>query len=284
MEAFAAGTDSVPLTDKDFVFLTGFLYERAGIRMGDAKRALVSGRLTKRVLALGFTSFAGYVEYLKGNRGAEEVSELLDILTTNHSFFYREREHFNFLAANVLAPLRQTVRSGKSAQLRIWSAGCAAGEEAYSIAMTVLEALGPEAGRTDWGVLATDISSVALQNGREGVYPSARLKDLPRGMISKYMLALEDGSWIVLPEVKKQVLFKRLNLMRETFPFKGAFDVVFCRNVMIYFDAESRSRLVNSLYRVIKPGGYLFVGHSESLSRNDCPFHYVKPAIYRKEE
>jgi len=283
MDGFSTGVDQISLTDRDFAFLTGFLYKRAGIRMGDAKRALVSGRLTKRVLALGFPSFAGYVEYLKGAGGGVEVSELLNILTTNHSYFYREREHFDYMATQILPPIRKALQSGKAAEFRIWSAGCAAGEEAYSIAMTVMEAMGPDAFRMDWGILATDISTKALHAGKEAVYPSARLKDLPKGMLATYMDKVEEDLWRVRQEVKSQVLFKSLNLMREDFPFRGKFDVVFCRNVMIYFDGESRARLVKSLYRVIKPGGHLFIGHSESLARDDCPFQYVKPAIYRKE-
>lgn len=276
-------SDLVPLHDADFSYVTRLLYERAGIRMGEQKRSLISARLSKRIRTLGFQSFGEYLDYLKAAGGDLEFGKLLDLLTTNHSFFYREKEHYDFLVAKVLVPLRASLAQGGGAELRIWSAGCAAGEEAYSIAMTIRDSLGDDFSRADTGVLATDISATVLNEAMEAVYPAAKLRELPRRFIDSYMVSRGQDLWAIRPELRAMVLFKRLNLMREGFPFKGGFDVVFCRNVMIYFDGESRRRLVASLHKVIKPGGYLFIGHSESIQRDDCPFLYVKPAIYRKE-
>lgn len=275
-------SDLIPLLDADFAFVSRLLYERAGIRMTEQKRALISGRLTKRVRALGFGGFSEYFEYLRTAGGDEEFGKLLDLLTTNHSYFYRESEHYDFLVANVLGPLKTALAAGRPAELRIWSAGCAAGEEAFAVAMTLRDSLGDLLPRVDSGILATDISAAALREAMTAVYPSARLKELPKRFLDNYMIKLDEEHWTVRPELKTMVMFKRLNLMREDFPFKGRFDVVFCRNVMIYFDADSRRRLIASLHRVIKPGGYLFIGHSESIQRADCPFEYLRPAIYRK--
>ena len=275
-------SDLLPLLDADFGYIARLLYERAGIRMGEQKRSLISARLSKRIKALGFGSFRDYLEFLRTSGGDLEFGKLLDLLTTNHSYFYREKEHYDFLAARVLVPLRAELARGEARELRIWSAGCAAGEEAYSIAMTIRDSLGEEFRKVDAGILATDISSTVLNEAMEGSYAGAKLKELPRRFVDSYMASRGQDLWTIRPEVKAMVLFKRLNLMREDFPFKGRFDVVFCRNVMIYFDADSRRRLVASIHRVIKPGGYLFIGHSESIPRDDCPFEYVRPAIYRK--
>jgi chemotaxis protein methyltransferase CheR len=166
----------------------------------------------------------------------------------------------------------------------MWSAGCAAGEEVYTLAMEVRDYFGPAAESSDFGLLATDISLAALTAAREGVYPVQKLSELPPALASANFRETEDGLFEVSPAIRRMVLFKKLNLMADSYPFKNPFDVVFCRNVMIYFDQASRNRLVKAFYRHVKPGGYLFIGHSETIPRSDCPFDYVQPAIYRKGE
>lgn len=275
----------LPLRDGDFRYVSDLVYERFGIRLTEQKRELVAGRLTKRVRQLGLASFGDYFDRLRAAGGGEELSELIDRITTNHSFFFRERDHFDALSRDILPPLVSAAAGRPGASIRIWSAGCAAGEEPYTIAMLLKDALSRrrDGGAVDAGVLATDVSLSALLEAKAGVYPASRLKELPAAYRSAYLEPAGAEAWSVSPAVRSLVLFKRLNLMREPYPFKARFDVVFCRNVMIYFDPPSRARLVESIYRVVKPGGWFFIGHSESLPRESCPFAYVRPATYRKE-
>lgn len=272
----------IPLREADFRWVSGMLYERFGIRLGEQKHVLVAGRLTKRLRQLGLSSFSDYFGLIKADPNGSELVELLNRLTTNHSFFMREREHFDFLAREILPPIARRAERSPGYPLRVWSAGCAAGEEAYTVALTLREALGQALDAMDSGVLATDISDAVLREALAGRYPAARLRELTPAVRKRYFRELGDDLFEVVPEIRRMVLFKRLNLMVDRFPFKGGFDLVLCRNVMIYFDKDSRARLTRAIFDVIKPGGYLFIGHSESLQRDECPFEYVKPAIYRK--
>ena len=268
--------------DADFRWVTDLVYERFGIRMGEQKRPLVEARLQKRIRSMGLGGFSEYFSLLRADGSGAELSVLMNLLTTNHSYFWRESGHFSFLASEVLEGIRSSAGPGRPRELRIWSAGCAAGEEVYSIAMLVRDSLLPVLASVDIGILATDISAQALEEARKGVYPETRLRELPKRYREACFESAGAGTWAVKPEIRNMILFKRLNLMREGFPFHGLFDVVFCRNVMIYFDAESRARLVKALHAVTKPGGYLFIGHSESLQRDESPYDYIRPAIYRK--
>ncbi len=275
----------LPLGDGDFRFVSGLVYDTFGIKLTDQKRSLVAGRLTKRVRQLGLSSFREYFARLRDDATGAELSELINRVTTNHSFFYREREHFDVLSRDILPPLLAAAAGGRGTPIRIWSAGCAAGEEPYTIAMLLKDAMAkrPGGAAVDAAVLATDVSLSALLEAQAGVYAESRLRELPKAYRSAYLEPAGPDSWSVSPAVRSLVLLKRFNLMREPYPFKSRFDVVFCRNVMIYFDAPSRAKLVDSIYRVVKPGGWFFIGHSESLQRDDCPFSYVRPATYRRE-
>jgi chemotaxis protein methyltransferase CheR len=274
----------LPLTEGDFKFVSTLVYDTFGIRLTDQKRTLVAGRLSKRVRQLGFSSFRDYFLHIKDDRSGAELSELINRVTTNHSFFFREREHFDLLASEILPPILDAANSRAGTSVRIWSAGCAAGEEPYTLAMILLDLMGKRrgGGTLDAAVLATDVSMDALLEAKTGVYPGSRIKELPRHFQSAYLRPAGEDLWSVSPEVRALVTFKRMNLMREHYPFKQQFDVVFCRNVMIYFDAPSRGALVKHIYDIVKPGGWFFIGHSESLPRDTCPFGYVKPATYRK--
>ncbi len=258
------------------------MYSRFGIQLGNAKRVLVAGRLTKRVRQLGLGTFAEYFDYLRADPSGNELSEFINRLTTNHSFFNREKDHFEFLKRTVLPDLKLKVDRDQGYRVRMWSAGCAAGEEVYTLAIALRDFFGPLVDRADFGLLATDISLAALKAAKAGVYAAQKLAELPLASKASSFREVGPELFEVSAEIKRMVLFKRLNLMAETYPLKGAFDVVFCRNVMIYFDQASRSRLVKSFYRFVKPGGYFFIGHSETILRADCPFEYVSPAIYRK--
>ncbi len=276
--------DLIKLSDTEFSFLTKLLYDRFGIHLSDQKRILVAGRLTKRVKQLGFASFSPYIEYLMADSSGAELSELINRITTNHSFFFREREHFDFLVKTVLPGLDKKIRAANRYPLRIWSAGCATGEEVYSLAMLLREHYGSALDGLDYGLLATDISLQALKEAEGGEYGEGKLRELPANYRMNYFKKNGPDSFAISDQIRKMVLFKRLNLMSDTFPLKGQFDAVFCRNVMIYFDQESRNKVVNTLYNYVKPGGYFFIGHSESLKRETCPFDYVKPAVYKKRE
>lgn len=275
-------TDLVSLDDAEFKRITAMLYERFGIYLSDQKRTLVSGRLSKRLRALGLDSFTDYLEYLSSDRTGGELAEMINRITTNHSFFFREREHFDFLDKTVLAEVDGLISQSARYPLRIWSAGCASGEEIYSIAMLLRERYHDRIDGIDVGLLATDISLAALNQARKGEYASSKLDELSRSFLDAYFRKSGDDSYAIDERLKSMVLFKRLNLMTEPYPLKGQFDAIFCRNVMIYFDQESRRKVVASLFRYVKPGGYFFIGHSESLRGDSCPFEYVKPAVYRK--
>ncbi len=270
------------LSDAEFRSITTLVYERFGISLSDQKRTLVVGRLSKRTRELGLPSFGAYVDYIRRDHSGQELVEFINRISTNHTFFYREKDHFEFLAKKILPDLKLKLQRDRNYALRIWSAGCSSGEEPYTIAMTVMDALGAEVKALDWGILATDISTKALEEAVRASYPEARFKELPPIWKANYMSKLGPDSWTIKDTVRKPILFKRLNLMNETYPLKGQFDVIFCRNVMIYFDAPVRRALVDRFYRYVKPGGYFFVGHSESLPRDTCPFEYVSPAVYRK--
>jgi chemotaxis protein methyltransferase CheR len=275
----------LPLTDGDFRFVSALVYDTFGIRLTEQKRSLIAGRLSKRVRQLGYSSFHDYFAKLRDDRSGAELSELINRVTTNHSFFFRERDHFDVLAQDILPGLADACVGRVGASIRIWSAGCAAGEEPYTLAMILRDVLSkrPGGGSVDASILATDVSMDALLEAKSGVYAEARLKELPKAYRSAFLQPAGPDAWAVTDDIKAMVLFKRLNLMTEPYPFKSKFDVVFCRNVMIYFDVPSRATLVRSIHRVVKPGGWFFIGHSESLPRDTCPFSYVRPATYRKE-
>jgi chemotaxis protein methyltransferase CheR len=274
--------DLPPLGDADYRFVASLLYERFGIQIGSQKRVLVAGRLAKRVRQLGLQSFAEYFDFLRADATGNELSEFVNRLTTNHSFFYREKDHYEFLRRSVFPGMAQALERESALKVRMWSAGCAAGEEIYTLAIVMKDFFGGAIDRGDFALLGTDISLAALGAARAGAYAEQKLAELPQAWRSAYFREAGNGLFEVSSELRRMVLFKRLNLMVEPYPFKGSFDVVFCRNVMIYFDQASRSRLIHAFHRCVRPGGYLFIGHSESIPRSDCPFEYVQPAIYRK--
>jgi chemotaxis protein methyltransferase CheR len=279
-----AEDELLPLTDKDYLFVSSLLYDRFGIQLGTHKRVLVAGRLAKRVRQLGLKSFPEYFDYLRADASGNELSEFINRLTTNHSFFYREKDHFEFLRSKVFPGMKREIEADPRRQIRLWSAGCAAGEEVYTIALVLRDFFGHAADTADFGLLATDISLAALKTAQAGRYAAQKLAELPLSLRSANFRPVGGDLYEVAPEIRNMVLFKRLNLKADHYPLKGGFDVVFCRNVMIYFDQASRASLVRNFYRYVKPGGYFFIGHSETIPRSDCPFEYVSPAIYRKAE
>ncbi len=198
------------------------------------------------------------------------------------NFFYREYDHFEFFSEQFLPGLVERQQSGNSKTLRIWCPGCSSGEEPYTLAMLISEFFGRFLSQWDIGILATDISTRVLDKARAGVYPKESVQKLPPPLIQKYFQPLNNGERAVRDAIKDAVLFRRLNLMRQDYPFKNKFHAIFCRNVMIYFDQSTRADLVRRLHRHLEPEGYLFIGHSESLGRSNDQFRYVRPAVYQR--
>jgi chemotaxis protein methyltransferase CheR len=271
----------VQISDREFRHISALVYEKFGINLTDKKKALVRGRLNKLIRGLGYKTFQEYYDSVVQDTTGRSLLELVDKISTNHSYFFRENEHFDYLETGILPRIAPQLKE-KNEDFRIWCAGCAAGEEAYTLAMVLLEYFGAAYFRGKPGILATDISLSALNQAAEGVYSIDRVQAVPHYYKNKYMKQIAPDRYKVSEELKKLILFKRLNLMRPDYPFKGKFHVIFCRNVMIYFDNQTKLDLVAKLHRYIYDGGYLFIGHSESLGRGSGLFQYVQPAVYKK--
>jgi chemotaxis protein methyltransferase CheR len=260
-----------PLTGADFNAISELMRSACGISLNEGKKALVSSRLERLVRRYGFDSYTGYIQFVAQRKFGPEFGEFVDTLTTNHSGFWREPEHFNFLVNAIFPACKGPVR--------IWSAACATGEEPYTIAMSALEA-----GVQECSIKATDISRAALEIALRGEYGEAKTAALPVNLRNRYLSPSQSGFPGVLgitAAVRAAVAFAPLNLLHP-FGHLGQFDVIFCRNVMIYFEQETRDRLVETLVAQLSKGGYLFTGHSETLLRLPAGLQYVQPATYRK--
>lgn len=271
------------LSESDFRNFTALIYEKSGINLHKGKRELLKARLAKVLRQFDFRSVGEYYDYLMRDTSGDAFIPLLDVISTNLTAFLREPKHFEFLAETVIPEVFSQGGTRNSGPIRIWCAGCSSGEEAYSIAMTMLEAL-PENRYRDLRILATDISTRMLQIAERGVYEAARVEKVPYAMRRQCFQKGVNrwaGFYRVKPHVRNLVRFQRLNFI-EPFSFADPFDIVFCRNVMIYFDKQTQERLVNRFYEVIQGAGYLFIGHSESLTGVAHRFRYVRPSVYRK--
>ncbi len=268
---------STDLTEAQFNAISSLVKSLAGINLTEAKKELVRARLTKRLRKLGLATFDDYVEYLQNDTTGAELVAMLDVLSTNTTYFFREAKHFEWLRQEVLPRLAARRR------VRIWSAGCSSGEEPYSIAIVLLEAI-PDLADWDAAILATDLSTEVLARARQGIYPASRLREVPPMLLGRHFTLLAtkpERTYRVNDPVRRLVHFARLNLMGQ-WPMKGPFDVIFCRNVMIYFDRPTRQDLIARFHSILAPGGTLFIGHSESLTGIDHSFRYVLPTVYRK--
>ncbi len=271
------------LSESDYRNFTALIYEKSGINLHKGKRELLKARLAKVLRQFDFRSVGEYYDYLMRDTSGDAFIPLLDVISTNLTAFLREPKHFEFLAETVIPEVFSIGGTKNSGPIRIWCAGCSSGEEAYSIAMTMLEAL-PENRHRDLRILGTDISTRMLQIAERGVYEAARVEKVPYGMRRQCFqkgVNRWSGFYRVKPHVRNLVRFQRLNFI-EPFSFTDPFDIVFCRNVMIYFDKQTQERLVNRFYEVIQGAGHLFIGHSESLTGVAHRFRYVRPSVYRK--
>ncbi len=280
--AWPSGAIAVPdLSDAEFFRLCRLVHSHAGILLTPQKKELVRARLLKLLRARSLNTFQEYYELVMADKSGAELSALLDALSTNMTSFWREPAHFHFLAKEILPSWNQ----GRSRPLRksLWSAGCSTGEEAYTMAMVILDTLAGE-DLSGVKVYASDINTQVLAQAERGIYPLSRVEPLPADWQRRFFqkgIREREGYVRVKPEVRRLVHFFRFNLMNP-FPFREGLDVIFCRNVMIYFEKETQTQLVNKFYQCLKPGGYLIVGHSESLCNHRHRFTYVKPTIYRK--
>lgn len=270
------------ISEADFLRFCRLIYERSGICLNQGKKELVRTRLLKRMRACGLTCFKKYYQKVIQDGSGEELVHLLDVISTNQTGFFREPQHFEYLLQEVLPEWRR-VWPGKK-RLHFWSAGCSSGEEPYTLALVLCEFLTAHQLPWEIKISATDISTRMLEQARRGIYPQSRTKNIPPAWLKKYFqkgVNQWTGHVRLKPAVQRQVEFFRLNLM-EPFPFRESLEVIFCRNVMIYFDKPTQADLVQRFYQALRPGGYLFIGHSESLAGTGHCFHYLQPTIYRK--
>jgi chemotaxis protein methyltransferase CheR len=269
----------ITITNKEFKQFTTYIKANYGINLKEEKQALLISRLQNILLQKGFKSFSEYYDYLIVDRTGEAASTLIDKVTTNHTFFMREVDHFYYFRDKILPNLANIIRNK---DLRIWSAGCSSGEEPYTLAMIIDEFFGKKKILWDSKILATDISGSILDEAKKGIYNMDKVSTMPFNWKMNYFSKSASGDYTISEKIKKEVIFKKFNLMEQVFSFKGHFHVIFCRNVMIYFDMQTKNELVNKFYNCLENGGYLFIGHSESLNRDETKFKYIMPAIYRK--
>ncbi|WP_321394023.1 protein-glutamate O-methyltransferase CheR [uncultured Desulfuromusa sp.] len=272
------------ISDSEFTQLRDLIYQRFGINLTEQKRSLLVGRLQKLMRKLNLPTFSAYFEYLDQDKTEAGLSELVDLISTNHTYFNREKDHFDYFSETALPAVIDRLKKQNRKDLRIWCAGCSTGEEPYTLLMLMMEYLGADYRSWDAGILATDISDRALTIARSGTYATDRVMQLPEPLRRKYFTPAGPGEMAVADKVKNEVTFRRFNLMNTTFPFKKPFQMIFCRNVMIYFDQPTREALVGRYHQHTEPEGYLFIGHSETLGRSQTRYRYLKPALYQKGE
>jgi len=267
------------MTDEEFFRIYRLLKDGYGIDM-ERKKEIVQGRLENYIRINGYRNYGEYIHALTADATGKLEQELVNILTTNHTFFMREFEHFDYLKKVVLPQLRASEARRKD--LYIWCGAASTGQEPYMLAMLLKDFFGLEHEAWDTKVLATDISVEALNHAVRGIYEKEQTENLPDAWKRRFLHAI-DGGWRyeITKEIKEEVLFRKMNLMDE-FPFKHKMHIVFLRNVMIYFDKKTRDELISKVYDVMEPGGYLFVGRTETIDRSAAPFRMIQPSIFQK--
>jgi chemotaxis protein methyltransferase CheR len=271
-----------PFTWSDFRQIAELVHSEAGIVLADTKVNLVYSRLAKRLRTIGLRTFREYCTLIQGENGVDERQAMIAAMTTNVTRFFRENHHFEYLKTRVLPELLENARRG--GKIRIWSAGCSSGEEAYSIGLTILE-LAQDATELDVRILASDIDPEMLRRGNTGIYPVRQMGDIPKELLRRWFRPITGSGGQDLEvgeELRELVRFRELNLLRE-WPMKGRFDIIFCRNVMIYFDDETQSTVWNRFADILRPGGTLCIGHSERIVLGAHPFDLVGQTIYRRQ-
>jgi len=266
----------IKIKDNEFKYLVEYLKSNYGINLIN-KRVLLEGRLGNYLAEHGFKDYSSYIKAVQNDKSGKELTHLLNSVTTNHTYFMRESDHFDYFRTTVLPLLDQNVRDR---DLRVWCAASSTGEEPYTLAMILNDYFGGKVPKWDKKLLATDISLKVLEQARNGMYAEESIKEIPDTWKRKYFKPQGNGIVQVVPEIRSEVIYKQFNLM-DPIKYKKPYQVVFCRNVMIYFDGPTKTALVDRIYDCMCPGGFLFIGHTESLSK-PTRFNYIKPSIYQK--
>lgn len=276
---------SVTMSDNEFARFSGLIQELCAIRMPAVKKTMLEARLRKRMRILGIGSFKDYWNYIDSAQGRkDELVHMIDVVTTNKTDFFREPAHLEYLYNNALPELQTQQGIGKGSSIRVWSAGCSTGKEAYSLAMIMSE-YSRNVKKLDFSILGTDISTQVLEKAARGVYIQEKADTIPEVYRKRYLLKSRDkskGLIRVSQEIRALVTFGRLNFLDEDYGFNVPFDIIFCRNVIIYFDRENQQRILSKVCRHLVSGGYLFTGHSETLHGMDLPIKPMAPSVYRK--
>lgn len=277
LEALAEGI-LVELSSSELARISNFMKSRYGVDLSE-KSVLVSGRLVNKITALGYTSYNEFMDRVEADPNGEDTHLLINTLTTNHTYLMREPIHFQFMREVALPEIRQ--KCANTRDVRIWSAAASSGEEAYSIVMTLKDFFGFDADRWDTKVLATDISTKALAKAKEGIFTEEQTEKLPPRWLKLYFNELPDGGFQVKREYRNEIIFNTFNLM-DPFPWKKRFHIIFLRNVMIYFDEDTKRELINKVYEFLEPGGYLFIGSTETIDKTATKLIHVRPSVYTK--
>ena len=269
------------MTDEEYLRIARFLKGRYGIDMS-RKKEIISGRLENYIRANGWETYTEYMNAVEKDVSGSLEKKLVNLLSTNHTYFMREPEHFTYLRQVVLPWIKR--KEERTKDIRIWCGASSTGEEPYTIAMVIADYFGLEHGAWDTQVLATDISTDVLRKAMDGVYASEQVEVLPDNWKRRFFRkVLNEDAYRVTDELKKEVMYRKFNLM-DDFPFRKKLHVVFLRNVMIYFDEKTKRELIQKVYDAMEPGGYLFIGQTESIAKEYCPFEHVRPSVYRKKE
>ncbi|MFZ2958697.1 MAG: protein-glutamate O-methyltransferase [Candidatus Ozemobacteraceae bacterium] len=273
------------MSDAMFHRFRDFIYKECGINLGEQKKSMLETRLHKRIQALNMASYKEYAEYVFTPQGLNsELSHMIDVVTTNKTDFFREPDHFTYLTSKALPTLKESREVGNRRRYLLWSAGCSTGEEPYTLSMVLSEYHESNPG-FDFLILATDISNIVLDTARKAIYPEQRSLDIPPLLRKKYLLKSKDRMQKVVrivPELRRRVKFHYLNFMDNDFGITDRFDAIFCRNVIIYFDRTTQEHLLNKFARQLIPGGYLFMGHSETLTGLNVKLDQVSTTVYKK--
>jgi chemotaxis protein methyltransferase CheR len=277
---------SITMSDSEFMRFSKLVQDLCGIRMPEVKKTMLEARLRKRMRALSIRSFKDYWNYIDSAKGRkEELVHMIDAVTTNKTDFFREPAHLEYMYNTVLPELQEQQGPNARLNLKVWSAGCSTGKEAYSLAMIMTE-YSRNVKELDFSILGTDISTDALEKASKGIYNEDKAESIPEPYRKKYLLKSKDRSRRLIrvsPEIRSLVTFGRLNFLEDDYGLQSPFNIIFCRNVIIYFEREVQQRILTKVCRYLVEGGYLFTGHSETLHGMDLPIKPMAPSVYRKQ-
>ncbi len=280
------GSGLRPMSDRTFRQLGDFIQSHTGIKMPPVKKVMVQARLMKRMRALNLPDYETYRDYVFASENENELIHMLDVITTNKTEFFREPAHFDHLVKHALPDLISRFGAGTQRPLQIWSAGCSTGEEPYTLSM-VLSEFQDNTEDFQYRILASDLSTHVLQKARDAIYTEEKAQSIPAALRKKYLLRSKDrnsGLVRIAPAYRKNIRFMRLNFMDDHYPIQVKMDIIFCRNVIIYFERDTQEKLLNKFSKHLRKGGYLYMGHSETLNGLNVPYISVAPTVYRKAE